>query len=609
MRIARWLIPLLLVVVTALTFWPALSNDFVDWDDYVNFVRNTGFRGLGWEQIRWDLTNTTLGHYIPITWLTLSVDYALWGMNPFGYHLTNLILHAANVLLFYAVAMRLLAPAMRLEGLPLGIGGAAAALFFGVHPLRAESVAWVTERRDVLSAFFFLITVLAYLVAVRAEGARRRWLLAASVATYALALGSKSIVMTLPLVLVILDVYPLRRLTPRGLLRPEQRAVLLEKIPYLALAAAGAAISLGVVYVKHYLTPLEWPMRIAVGLYSTWFYATTTLLPYGLSPVYELPVRLDPYAWPFLRAALVVVVVTALTLLARRRAPWALAAWVMYSTILAPVAGFIHAGHQLVHDRYSYLSCLPWAVLVGAAAAALVDFARRARIRRSIAVWGSAVLAGWAVVLATFTWQQVQVWHDTEALWAYAVDSEPTCSMCHNNLGVALGNKGHLAAAVYHLQRATQLRPERARNHMQLGLFLLKMNRRAEAMHHLGIALRLDPAQADTLTIVGVALLSDGKPRAALAPLRSALSLEPEHILARTNFGTALAKLGDDTSAITQYTRAIAIDPAAAPPRYSLGSLLTRRGDIDGALSQYEIVKRLDPKLGDALRLQLQEAW
>jgi Flp pilus assembly protein TadD len=607
-----WGLPLLLLAVTALTFLPSLANDFVEWDDYVNLVKNPAYRGLGWDNLHWDFSNVLMGHYIPITWLTFSVDYALWGMRPFGYHLSNVVLHLSNTLLFYLVALRLLAFVPRSGDVARRLGAGAAALFFAIHPLRAESVAWATERRDVLSGFFFLLTVLAYLAATGASGRRRTLLAGASLGAFALALGSKAIVMTLPLVLIALDLYPLGRLALRRPFWPAQRAVIVEKLPYVALAILGAGVSYYAVSVNHFLTSFDkypWLARIAMGLYSVWFYVKSTLLPFGLGPVYELPARVDLLAPMFLVPTAVVLTVTALVIVLRRRCPWALSAWGVYLVILAPVAGIIHSGHQLAHDRYSYLSCLPFAVLVGAAVVAGGRVVAGGQLRRSIAVCGAGALATWLGVLAVMTWGQVQIWRDTETLWAYAIDSEPTCAVCHGNFGVYLGNKDNVVPSIYYLERAVSLRPERASYHTNLALQVLKLRRFDDAVRHLDIALRLDPTSADALTVLGVALLTEGRPRAALGPLRHALNMDADHVMARTNYGTALARLGDDASALAQYRRAIALDPQTAPPRSALATLLARRGEIDEALVQYEAVKRLDPRLAEGLARQLKESW
>src|SRR5213593_4610372 len=215
-RWRHWLVPSLIALVTFAAFLPALQNQFVSWDDPENFLDNAHYRGLGWSQLRWMWT-THQGHYIPLTWMTLGLDYLLWGMNPVGYHLTNLLLHMANAAVFYAIGVRLLGAAKPDEanGVREKLGAAVAALLFAVHPLRVESVAWATERRDVLCGLFYLLAVLAYLRAWRgpADGAvARRWYWS-SVVLFALALLSKAMAMTLPVTLLILDIYPLRRLT------------------------------------------------------------------------------------------------------------------------------------------------------------------------------------------------------------------------------------------------------------------------------------------------------------------------------------------------------------------------------------------------------------
>src|SRR5262249_6863530 len=194
---ARWPAALIIAAATLVVFWPVLGNQFVNWDDDKNFLVNPSFRGLGIANLRWMFTTFHLGHYHPLTWLSLGIDYVIWGLDPAGYHLSSLLLHTANAVLFYCVALRLLGGRI--------LAAAFGALFFALHPLRVESVAWASERRDVLSGMFYLVTLLAYLRAHQ-EGPRRRWL-AISLAAFAAALLSKAIVVSLPVVLLLLDVY------------------------------------------------------------------------------------------------------------------------------------------------------------------------------------------------------------------------------------------------------------------------------------------------------------------------------------------------------------------------------------------------------------------
>lgn len=301
-------------LVTVLVFFPALRADWVDWDDQTNFLDNPHYRGLQWSRLQWMLTTNLMGHWIPVTWLTLGMDYVVWGMNPFGYHLTNLLWHTASAVLFYLVTRRLLGLTMpSASSVVRSAGAAAATLFFAIHPLRVESVAWITERRALTSGFFLLLAVLSYLKThERPPEVRAGWRLVALAST-ALALGSKAIVMGLPLVLVILDVYPLRRLGPgfRDWRSSRGRSVWLEKIPFALLAAAAAVIAFNVQRSTGYLTPATLETRLAIAAYNVWFHAWKTFVPLNLSPVYELPLSVSPLEGPYLRSAVAVLAITA----------------------------------------------------------------------------------------------------------------------------------------------------------------------------------------------------------------------------------------------------------------------------------------------------------
>jgi len=484
-------IALAIAVVTAAVFAPALRNGFV-WDDDVNLVANAAYRGLGWRQLHWMLTTATMGHWIPVTWATLGLDYLLWGMNPAGYHLTNLGLHAAGAAVLFFVARRLLAAGMASGGDRLA-GAAAAALFFGLHPLRAESVAWVTERRDVLSGLFFLLTVLFYLKSAAAAGRPRRAWLAASVGAYALALASKSIVMTGPLVLLVLDAWPLRRLAGHG------RARVVEKIPYLVFAAAGAAMAFRAVHARSELVPLaQLPLaaRLAATAYSLGFYLWKTVLPLDLSPLYPMPARPSLLEPRFLLSTLAVLAITAALWAARGRWPAGLAAWAAYAILLAPISGIVHAGPQIVADRYSYLAGLPWALLVGAGVSAVVDAGARGALRSAYARLALAGAAAWLAGLASLTMVQVQAWRDPESLWSVALDADPACDFCHMNLGVSLERRGLDAPAIAHFAAALALAPDSVPARRNLALTLLKTGRRGEAAAHLRLLLTRAPADA-----------------------------------------------------------------------------------------------------------------
>jgi protein O-mannosyl-transferase len=563
--LVRRIAPFAIAALTVAVFAPALHYGFILWDDDRNLLTNPFYRGLGWAQIRWAFTSAVMGHWIPVTWLTFGVDHALWGMNAFGYHLTNVLLHAANAALFYLLARRLLrlgltaAPAWAIT-----LGAIVSALFFAVHPLRVESVVWITERRDVLSALFYLLTVLAYLKACATDGApRRRWLVV-SLGAYTLGLLSKSLIMSLPLVLLVLDVYPLRRA------RGNWRRVLVEKLPYLGLAVAAAVVSVLVVIAKVGLTSAAaYPpsARAAMALYSLVFYVWKTVLPLGLAPMYELPARVGLTSPRFMVAALVAVGVSVGLLVARRSWPAALAVWLVYGFTLAPVSGIVHNGPQLVADRYSYLSCLGFALLVGAAVAAVASAGTIARPLR-----GGVVLVGvgWIIGLAVLTSEQLPVWRDTEEVWRHSLEVDPDCAFCHGQWGALLGNRGELGQAILHFERVVALRLDSVRPRGNLGLALLKAARPAEAAAQFERMLAAEPGDAETRTRLGLALARQGKLAEARGEFERASRDNPRHVGALLNLGLSLIELRRPAEAVPYLERAAALDPASGLAREAL---------------------------------------
>jgi hypothetical protein len=450
---------------TFLSFLPALRLAFVEWDDFANFVTNFRYRGLTLEHLHWMLTSVRGGHWIPATWVTFGLDHALWGMDPFGYHLTNVLLHSVNAIVFFVLARSLLRVAITsMSATALQAGAGAAALLFALHPLRVESVAWITERRDVLSGLFWMLAILAYLRAPeRSKGKTGTWKLV-SLLCYLLAVMAKSITVTLPVILLILDVYPLQR--HRG----DRWRLLAEKAAYLPIMLFGMFMAFFAAQTGGYLTSLgglSLLERLAVTSYSLWFYVSTTIVPSTLSPLYELPPSLRAAAARFVVPTLMVTAITVCAVLLRRRCPAFLAAWIAYAVMLSPVSGMVHNGSQLVADRYSYLSCLPWALLFGAFVSLVMDRTQSESNRAMVGhfVVGMCLVA--LAVLPVLTWRQIPVWRDGETLWPYTLAVDPDCSMCHYYYGQYLRNRDRPGLAVDHFSRAAELRP----GLRKLGLF------------------------------------------------------------------------------------------------------------------------------------------
>ncbi len=437
---APWGPGALVAAVTVVTFLSVLRNDFVNWDDVDNFLKNSQYRGLGWANIRWMFTTAHLGHYIPVTWLTLGLDYVLWGMNPWGYHLGSLLLHALNAGLVTWLAWRLIGAGLARDGAAgragveraaLAVGATVAGLTFGIHPLRAESVAWATDRGDVLCGTFYLAALLAYVRAVDGGGGLRwRPWGALALLGMAAALLSKEIAVTLPAVLLILDAYPLRRPASwAGRAR--------EKLPFLTLALVGAAVTVAARAAGASFSTIEQygvGSRIAMAAYSLWYFVAASVWPSSLAPYHEPPVRMDLLAPRFLAAAVAVLALTAAVVLLRRRWPAGLAAGAFYALVLLPVSGLVHSGSHLVAERYSYLPGVALALLLGGVAAAAVRTGRAAPARRgavaALLLALGVALAGWATV----AWRHSASWRDTFTFWQVSAAAGPECRLCVLNV-------------------------------------------------------------------------------------------------------------------------------------------------------------------------------
>lgn len=536
------LFPASIALLTLLVFLPALRNDFVNWDDEMNFLLNESYRGLGWDQLHWMWTSHLMGRYIPITWMTLGLDYSIWGMEPLGYHLTNILWHSANAVVFYFLALELLRRAIPESSAEMRkripLGACFAALLFALHPLRAESVAWITERRDVVSGLFYLLAILVYVRGVK-DGTLQRKFYWICFAFFVLGILSKEMLVTLPLVLLILDIYPLGRLGggPGKWLGPEARWVWLEKVPFFVVSLADSALAIYVGQqekISATLATVHPFHRLAITLYGLAFYLWKTVLPVPLSAFYALtPHRVDPRALPFQLSAIVVVWIVAAAFLFRRRVPALAAVFCAYLITLIPVAGIFHNGKQITADRYSYLACLGWALLAGAF---LIQYRPRLAGARNKLLAAAAVLI--VCALGALTLRQVQVWRDSETLWRHAAAVEPSF-MASNNLALALQKQGNTVAAIEEFHKSLQMDPDFEIAHSNLGASLLDLEEWQEAAGEFLIALQLNPNLVNAHTGLGYALMKEGRLDEAIDHFQNALAIDPSYLAARTDLDRA----------------------------------------------------------------------
>jgi tetratricopeptide (TPR) repeat protein len=606
---ARWTVPLVIVLLSFVAFSPILHNGFLNWDDEAVLVTNPAYRGLGWTQLCWMFTTFHHSLYRPLTWVTFGLDYLVWGMNPFGYHLTSLLLHCACAVVFYFVAYRILHLCIPLTAadVPIRLAAGFGAMIFSLHPLRVEAVAWASGRENVVSGLFFLLTVLFYLKAVApSEKARRYriWMGAAWLA-YLLSLLGKAAGMTLPIALLIIDIYPLERLrsNPRYWFDRKTKRVWLEKLAFFALAVGAAFLGWMAKYEAgatagwrdYGLLP-----RLGQALYGLWFYLEKMLVPIFLSPLYELPLDLKPWLGIFLLSAVLVVGLSVIFFMARRRWPAGLASWLYYIVILAPVLGLAQSGPQLVADRYSYLACLSWAILAAGGLLVCWQLSGKGQVgKREIHILNLLAVAAIAA-LGLLSWKQTFVWRDSESLWSHALGIGQRSTVAHYHLGLALERRGQLDDAVRHYGEALEIKPNYLEPRVRLAEVLTRSGRSAEAIEQFRTALESYPADVSLHISLGNLLVARGDLDGATESYRKALEIDSASANGFFNLANVLAMRGDLAGATRNYLNALRIDSTHGEAHFNLANALVTQGQLVEAIDHYRQAVKYKPELAPA---------
>jgi tetratricopeptide (TPR) repeat protein len=600
----RWLPPLGVAVLTFVAFLPTLQNGFVNWDDAVNFTENPGYRGLGWNQLRWMFSSFSLGLYRPLTWVTFGLDYIFWGMAPVGYHLTSLLFHCANALLFYFVALRLLRLSMpgTAAETTLRIAASFSALFFSLHPLRVEAVAWASARGDVVAPAFFLLAVLCYLQATATERNprhHRRWLLC-SLLSYAASLLAKGSGIPLPLALVALDIYPLRRLPGRTgkWFGSETQRVWWEKAPFILLAVAASAAAVIAKRESQVLYGMEqygWLVRILESFYGLAFYLWKTIIPLSLSPLYQRSNHPYSFHWIFWLSAGVVVAITIPLIALRRRRPAGFTTWIYYGVMLAPVLGIVQFGPQVVADRYSYLACLGWALLAGAASTPLWNLKSQGNVgtvKLNLARAGAAALL---LALVVLSWRQTQFWHDSERLWRHALAVDPNSSYAYVNLAAAMKIQGKADEAIHYYRKALALNPNLALAHQNLGELFFDQGDLDRAARSYRRVLEIDPKAVKGYQRLAAVMAKQSRFEEAVTLYSKALQVDPGDASVHNDLGNTWVSLGQLERAAEHYRKAAELGSTRSEPYFNLGNLMVRQGNLEQAILYYQQALQIEP--------------
>ena len=576
-RLIAFGVGIFLALITWFVFGQTIHHEFVNYDDDVYVYRNPEVtNGVTLKGLVWAFTHVHSSNWHPVTWISHMLDCQIYGLNPAGHHFTNVLLHTATAFLLFAVLMEMTGFLWR---------SAFVAALFAIHPLHVESVAWVAERKDVLSGLFFMLTIGAYVRYVRHPQSSGRYLIVCLM--FALALLSKPMVVTLPFVLLLLDCWPLKRIH-EFYERAVLRKLVAEKLPLLALSGAACLVTLFAQ--SSAMTSLPLPARIANAADSYVVYLGQMFYPIRLAVFY-------PYTesdLPLGRVVADILLLLAISVAAfalRKKSPSLLMGWLWYLGMLIPVIGIIQVGSQAHADRYTYLPQIGLYIgLAWALADLWVTWRPRYIVLSSLSA--SAILA-----LAFCARTQVSYWQNSELLWAHALACTPDNVVTENNLGNAFLDKGDLDDAIVHLQKALQIMPNHAEAHYNLANALFRKGNISEAIVQYEEALQAKPNDERTHYNLGVALLQQGNVDEAINQLQAALQITPDDVVVLNNLGNANFQKGNLNQAISDYRKAIQLNPDDAKVHYNLGLALLQKNDLNGAIAEFR--KRLQTKPSD----------
>lgn len=606
-RLVR-LVYLLLIFATLVVFHRLPTHDFINLDDNLLVYENPQvLAGFTKEGVIWAFTQYHAEYWHPVTWLSHMLDCQLFGLRPGLHHLTSLIFHLANCALLLFILRKMTGALWP---------SAFVAALFAIHPLHVESVAWVAERKDLLSAFFWFLTIWAYTGYAERPGLRRYLVV---LFFFGLGLMAKPMVVTLPFVLLLLDYWPLGRLQVQDartvsyldIPRASLFRLVWEKIPLFVITAVTVVATVVVQDKVGALKSLEtFPLtsRLANALVSYTSYMAKMFWPHKLAVYYPYPETIP--LWQVAGSGLLLLGLSVMVMKAARNRPYLAVGWFWYLGTLVPVIGLVQVGSQAMADRYTYLSIIGLFIMVA---------------------WGiPSVVAGWRHKKAVFaiasailllgctvgTWLQVGHWKNSITLFQHAVRVTSDNHFAHNNLGVALARSGRLAEATYHYYQALRIKPDSAQVHNNLGNALAAQGSVDRAVDHYYQALAIDSTNARAHNNLGNLLANQGKTEEAINHYNKALRLEPDYVEAHYNLGTALAEQGRTEEAIDHLTEALRLMPYWAGAHNNLGVLLERRGRLDEAINHYREALQLDPdyakarnNLERALRLREKSAW
>jgi Flp pilus assembly protein TadD len=579
-----FLVCLFLVITTLAVYWQVRDYEFIGYDDVLYVTRNPHLQtGLSLEGITWAFTSKRAGNWHPLTWLSHMLDIQIYGMDPGRHHLTNVLFHIGNTLLLFLIFRRMTGALWR---------SAFIAALFALHPLHVESVVWVAERKDVLSTFFWMLTMGAYVWYVERRGFLRYLLV---LLFFILGLMAKPMLVTLPFVLLLIDYWPLNRFQfgqSSGGGSKKQRSLALrlvwEKIPLLALAAASSVVTLIVQQTWGAVSSFSaYPLniRLANAMVSYVGYIGKMVWPSNLAVLYPHPGSLP--AWQIAGACLFLVFTSFAVIRAVRRQPWFAVGWLWFIGTLIPVIGLVQVGSQAMADRYTYVPLIGIFIIVAWGLPELVSGWRY----RKVAISTMAV-ACLSILMAT-TWLQVRHWKNSIVLFERALAVTDNNYVLHNNLGVAFFLQRKVGKAIDQFREAMKINPGFVDAPINVAIALANKGKMDEAIGYFSEALKINPDSDKAHINLGVALEKLGRTADAIHHYSEALRINPEFDEAHNNLGVALASQEKFDEAIDHYFEALRINPRSAEVHNNLGSALFRKGKINEAVVHFQEALRI----------------
>ena len=569
-RATDFAIVALLLVATFMAYGQTLHFGFVNYDDPDYVTANLHVRaGLTLDSVGWAFRHSFAGNWFPLTWLSHMLDFELFGLDSGLHHLTSVSIHALAALLLFAVLRRITKSRWP---------SAMVAALFALHPLHVESVAWIAERKDVLSALFWMLTLYAYASYVARPGPVRYGL---TLLAFCFGLMAKPMLVMLPLVLLLLDYWPLAR----GLR-------ILEKLPFLALSAAASAVT----YVVHKeagatasfdVFPLA--VRLENALVSYAIYAIKMFWPSNLAVFY--PYSRQSLAIPAALAAIGLSAITFISIRMARRRPYLIVGWAWYVVTLVPVIGLVQVGAQARADRYTYIPMIGLSIALVWGAAEILQPWPRIRVALACSV---------CVACIVLTWTQVSYWQDGVTLFQHAVDVTTDNYVARFNLASALDVRGESVEAAGQLAEAVRIQPNSAAARAELGQLLAKQGRLPEALTQLHAAVRLSPSDAMSHYRLGTVLGEAGNGSEAASEFMETVRLDPGNADAHYNLGISLANQGRTAEAAREFAATVRLKPEDATAHFNLGVTLARLGRTAESIVQLSEAIRIDPKLPGA---------